>query len=341
MRAIQISQHGGPEVLEQVDLPDPGLAAGQVRVRVTHVGLNHLDVWVRRGVPGHRFPLPLIPGSDIAGVREDTGEAVVLFPARVDLTDPASLRGRADLSRSFRIRGENTDGGCCEVVAASPHELLPIGSLEPERAAALPLALLTAWHMLVGRAGIEPGQTVLVQAGAGGVASLAIQIAVACGARVIATASTPEKRALCEELGAERAVSYERAVAEVKAWTGGEGVDLVVEHVGAATWESSLRAARWGGAVVTCGATAGHEVTLNLRALFFKQLSLLGSTMGTPGELRQAWALVQAARIRPVVDEVLPMTRLGQAHRRIEGRQVRGKIVVEQDLQDHASWSIR
>ncbi|TVQ90595.1 MAG: alcohol dehydrogenase [Deltaproteobacteria bacterium] len=332
MRAIRIAEHGGPEVLERVDLPDPEPGADQVRVRVSHVGLNHLDVWVRRGVPGHRFPLPLIPGSDIAGVREDTGEPVVIFPAKVDLTDPASMRGRADLSRSFKIRGENTDGGCCEVVLASPHELLPLGELDPGRAASLPLSLLTAWHMLVGRARIAPGQTVLVQAGAGGVASLAIQIAVACGARVFATASTPAKRALCEQLGAERAVAYEDTVAQVKAWTGGEGVDLVVEHVGAATWAASIRAVRWGGTVVTCGATAGHEVRLNLRALFFKQLSLLGSTMGTPGELAQAWSLVQAGRIQPVVDEILPMSELGRAHERIEAREVLGKLVVSQDL---------
>jgi NADPH:quinone reductase-like Zn-dependent oxidoreductase len=332
MRAIRVDAHGGPEVLRVVDVPRPEPGPDQIAVRVTHVGLNHLDVWVRRGVPGHRFPLPLIPGSDIAGVREDTGEPVVLFPATVDLTDAASLRGRPDLSRTFAIRGEATDGGCCERVLASPHELLPVGNLEPERAAALPLALLTAWHMLVGRACVQPGETVLVQAGAGGVASLAIQVAVACGARVIATASTEEKRALCLSLGAEQAVEHERCAAMAREFTAGEGVDLVVEHVGAATWESSIRAVRWGGRIVTCGATAGHEVPLNLRMLFFKQLSLLGSTMGSFADLRQAWALVQAGRIVPVVDDVLPMSRIGAAHARIEGRSVVGKVVLAQDL---------
>lgn len=332
MRAIVVREHGGPEVLRVAEVPEPVAEPGQVAVRVTHVGLNHLDVWVRRGVPGHRFPLPLIPGSDIVGVREDTGEAVAVFPARFDPTDPVALAGRADLSRTYAIRGEAGDGGCCERVVVDERELIPLGDLEPARAASLPLALVTAWHMLVGRAGLRAGDRVLVQAGAGGVASLAIQIAVACGARVIATASTPEKRALCERLGAERAVSYERAAAEVKAWTGGRGVDIVVEHVGAATWELSVRCARWGGTVVTCGATSGHEVPLNLRALFFKQLTLLGSTMGTPDELARAWELVRVGRIVPVVHEVVPMTEIGRAHQILEGRQALGKIVLEQDL---------
>jgi len=332
VRAVVVAEHGGPDVLRVVEVGDPVPQPGQVGVRVTHVGLNHLDVWVRRGVPGHRFPLPLIPGSDIVGVREDTGEAVALFPARFDPADPASLRGRADLSRTFAIRGEACDGGCAERVLADPRELIALGDLEPASAAALPLALLTAWHMLVGRAGVRPGDRVLVQAGAGGVASLAIQVAVACGARVLATASTPDKRALCERLGAERAVAYERAAAEVRAWTGGEGVDIVVEHVGASTWELSMRCARWGGTVVTCGATSGHDVSLNLRALFFKQLSVLGSTMGTPDELARAWALVRAGRVAPVVHAVVPMTEIGRAHGMIEGREALGKVVLAQDL---------
>jgi NADPH:quinone reductase-like Zn-dependent oxidoreductase len=303
-----------------------------VLVRVTHVGLNHLDVWVRRGVAGHSFPLPLIPGSDVAGVREDTGEAVVVFPAAADLTDAPSLAGRPDLSRSYHIRGEGMDGGCCELIAVPEHALLPVGRLRPEDAVSLPLSLLTAWHMLVGRAGLQPGDRVLVHGGAGGVGSLAIQVAVACGARVIATASTEAKRALCTRLGAEAAYAYDDALAGVKSWTGRAGVDVVVDHVGSATFDLSMRAVKWGGTVVTCGATTGHEVTLNLRVLFFKQLSLLGSTMGSHEELRRAWELVQAGRIVPVVDEVLGMTELGRAHALLEERRVAGKVVVTQDL---------
>ncbi len=309
---------------------EPG--AGEVALRVSHVGLNHLDVWVRRGVPGHSFPLPLIPGSDVAGVREDTGEPVVLFPADFDPTDRPSQAGRPDLSRSYRIRGESMDGGCRERLVVPAWAVLPIGELDPAAAASLPLSLLTAWHMLVGRARVQPGDRVLVQGGAGGVGSLAIQVAAAAGARVAATASTDEKRRLCRRLGAEEAWAYDEAGARCRTWTDRQGVDVVVDHVGEPTWELSLRAVRWGGTVVSCGATAGHQVSLNLRVLFFKQLSLLGSTMGSPEELRRAWSLVQAGRIRPVLHEVLPMTRLGEAHALLEERRVRGKVVVRQDL---------
>lgn len=331
MQAIRISRHGGPEVLERVELPLPEPGPGQVRVRVTHVGLNHLDVWVRRGVPGHRFPLPLVPGSDGVGVREDTGEPVALAPFTSCKVCDRCLEGRHDLCRRYGIRGETFDGTCREALVVPVDELLPC-PLPPEQAAGLPLSLLTAWHMLVGRARLRAGDRILVQAGASGVGSLAIQIARLHGARVVATASTDAKRALCRKLGAEEAWPYDEVVSGVRAWTGKAGVDVVVEHTGAATWEGSLRAVRWGGTVVTCGATTGGEVPLNLRALFFKQLSILGSTMGSGGEMRAAWRSVLDGRIRPVVDRVLPMTQLYAAHRLLEDRAVLGKVVVEQDL---------
>lgn len=331
MQAIRIARHGGPEVLERVEVPLPEPGVGEVRVRVTHVGVNHLDVWVRRGVEGHTFPLPLIPGSDVVGVREDTGETVALFPAVSCLRCRRCLEGRQDLCRQHRIRGEGMDGGCREALIAQPHELLPC-PLPPEQAAALPLSLLTAWHMLVGRAALAPGQRVVVQGGAGGVGSLAIQVAVHAGARVLATASTADKRALCLSLGAEAAVPYEDAVKAVKRWTNGDGADVVVEHVGGETWQQSVRMLCWGGTLVTCGATTGHQVGLDLRVLFFKQLSLLGSTMGSHAEMAAAWDAVLAGRIRPVLDRVLPMSRVAEAHAALEGRDVRGKIVLTQDL---------
>ena len=331
MKAIRIHAHGGPEVLqiEEVPLPEPG--PGEVRVQVRHVGLNHLDTWVRRGVEGHRFPLPIIPGSDVAGIREDTGEPVALFPATCCKICDRCVSGRHDLCRRYRIRGEGMDGGCREALVVPEDELLP-SPLDSSQAAALPLALLTAWHMLVGRARVQPGDKVLIHGGAGGVGTLAIQVARLHGARVVATASTEAKRALCRDLGAEEAFAYDEAVAETKRWSNREGVDIVVDHVGEATWETSLRAVRWGGTVVTCGATAGHEVPLNLRVLFFKQLSLLGSTMGSIGEMRQAWRAVAAGEIVPVIDRVLPMTRYGEAQALLEERAVQGKVVVAQDL---------
>ncbi len=331
MKAIRVDRHGGPEVLQLVDVPTPEPAEGEVRIRVSHTGLNHLDVWVRRGVEGHGFPLPLIPCADVVGVREDTGEVVALHPAVSCMRCKSCLAGRHDLCRTYRIRGERIDGGCREWMVVPEWQCMPIGDLAPERAAALPLALLTAWHMLE-RASVGAGDRVLVQGGAGGVASLVIQLARHRGARVVATASTPEKRALCEELGAERAFDYESARAEVKAWTGREGVDVAIEHVGAATWDLSVAALRWGGTLVTCGATTGHQVGLDLRVLFFKQLTLLGSTMGSLGELERAWRIALAGGVRPVVHDVLPMTRIGEAQDLLERRVARGKVVLRQDL---------
>ncbi len=331
MRAYRVDEHGGSEVLRLVEIPKPVAQPGEVLVRVTHVGLNHLDVWVRRGVPGHKFPLPLIPAADIVGVREDTGEAVALHPAVSCMTCAQCLQGRHDLCRQYRIRGERTDGGCAEYVAVPEWQCMPLGDVPPAQAAALPLALLTAWHMME-RAQVGPSHRVVVQGGAGGVASLAIQIARLRGATVAATASTPEKRALCTELGAQEAWPYEEATKRCKQWTQGQGADVVVEHVGAATWSDSVRMARWGGAVVTCGATTGHDVSLDLRVLFFKQLSLLGSTMGSIGELHAAWRAVQAGKVRPVVHQVMSMRKIAEAHALLEGRAVLGKLVLVQDL---------
>jgi len=218
----------------------------------------------------------------------------------------------------------------CERVVVPESQLLSC-PLPPEQAAAIPLSLLTAWHMLVGRARIAPDQTVLVQAGASGVGSLAIQVARHMGARVAATASTEEKRQRCLELGAQAAWPYEAVRAEAKAFARG-GFDIVVDHVGTDTWKTSQRALTWGGTYVTCGATSGHKVEIDLRAVFFKQLSILGATMGSMGEMRQAWEAVESGAIVPVLDRVLPMSKLGEAHDLLEARAVSGKVVVEQDL---------
>lgn len=331
MKAVRIDQHGDGNVLQIAEVAEPELSDGRVMVEVTHVGLNHLDVWVRRGVDSHPFPLPLIPGSDVVGVRTDTGERVVLHPGYGCEQCPMCDQGRHDLCRQYAIRGETVDGGMCQRVAVPESHLLPC-PLPPAQAAALPLSLLTAWHMLVGRAGVEAGQTVLIQAGASGVGSLAIQIAKLHGAEVAVTASTPEKREFCIGLGADHAWAYEETRERVRSWTQKKGVDIVIDHVGVSTWESSVRALRRGGTLVTCGATTGHKAYIDLRVLFFKQLNLLGSTMGSMDEMRAAWEAVTSGTIRPVVDRVLPMTRLAEAHELLETRAVKGKIVVEQDL---------
>jgi NADPH:quinone reductase-like Zn-dependent oxidoreductase len=328
--AIVIDAHGGPDVLRArvVAAAEPG--PGEVRVRVTHVALNHLDLWVRRGVPGHDFHLPRIPGSDVAGVVASEGAPfpigtpVVLHPSWGCGTCAACLDGRQNRCKRFRIRGENADGGCATEVVVPAWQLLPLpAGLAPADAVALPLTLLTAWHMLVVRARLGRGERVLVQAGGSGVGVMAIQIARLFGCEVHATASTAERRARLEAFG-------------VTAWPyeaiGVRDADVVVESVGEATWASSMRALAWGGRLVCCGATAGPEVKLNLRAVFFKQLDVLGSTMGTSADLLRAWQEVAAGHIRPVVGRVLPMSQLGDAHTLLERRGAFGKIVLEQDL---------
>lgn len=322
MRAVMIREHGGPEVLRVEAAPELACGPNERRVRVTHVGLNHLDVWVRRGVPGHDFHLPRIPGSDVAGTCD--GQRVVLHPSWGCQMCTRCLAGEQNLCRQFAIRGESQDGGCREEVVVPAWQLLAVpDGVRNEQAASMPLTLLTAWHMLISRANIQPGERVLVQAGASGVGVMAIQVARMLGCDVHATASTAEKRAFLARLGAT-AWAYDAV--------GVREVDVVVDSVGGSNWAQSLKALRWGGRVVCCGATAGADVPLNLRALFFKQISILGSTMGGSGEMIQAWKAVEAGHIRPVVDTILPMSRLGDAHLRLENRDVCGKIVVEQDL---------
>lgn len=334
-----VRRHGGPEVLELEDRPRAALASHEVRVAVRFVALNHLDTWVRRGVPGHDFGLPRVPGSDVVGVVEEVGAGVpsppalgawvALHPMTACMSCPACLDGRHNRCPRFAVRGENTDGGCATEVVVPHWQLLPLPpGLDPAQAAALPLTTLTAWHMLVERAGLRRGEKVLVQAGGSGVGVMALQIAQLFGCEVHATASTAERRERLAGMGVT-AWPYEAVGAK-----GGtpRDFDVVVENTGAATWEASTRALAWGGRLVTCGATTGPEARVNLRALFFKQQSYLGSTMGTIGDLRRAWAEVGAGRLRPVVDRVLPLSRLGEAHALLEGRAAFGKVVCVQDL---------
>lgn len=340
MRAWRIESHGPPETLRLIDLPDPEPGAGEVEIRVEAVALNHLDLWVRRGVPGHRFPLPITPGSDIAGRVRTVGSGVTGFlPGVAVLVSPGSgcgncgacASGRETLCRSYRIRGETCDGGCAERIAVPARELLPMPEgLDPAVAAALPLTLVTAWHMLVDRAQVRDGETVLVHAAGSGVGVMAIQIARALGARVIATAGSPAKAEKARALGAEEVVLYREAdfFDAVARWTERRGVDVVVEQVGEETWETSVRCLAKGGRLVTCGATSGAEVKIDLRRLFFKSLSILGSTMGTRRELQDALRLVESGRIRPVVDRVFPMEELPAAHAYLEERRAFGKVVL-------------
>jgi len=341
MRAVLIREHGGLDRLVFQDVPDPVPGPGQVRVAVRAAGLNHLDTWVRRGVPGHTFPLPLVPGCDGAGVVDavgpgvtsrKVGERVVLAPGLSCGTCAVCASGRDHLCRWYGIFGETRDGTCAPFVVAPERNVLALpANVSFETGAAFPLVYLTAWHMMVARAEMRPGETVLVHAAGSGVSTAAIQIARMLGAgRVIATTSTPEKAAKAKALGADDVIDYGRedVVARVRDITGKGGVDVVIDHVGAATMAGSLKVLAKGGRVVSCGATSGPKVEVHMNLVFFKGLSILGSTMGGLGEVHEVLAHVAAGRLSPIVDSVLPLSQVAEAHRRLEARDVFGKIVL-------------
>ena len=339
MKAILIREHGGTDKLEMADVPDPVARPGEAVVRVRAVALNHLDIWLRRGVPGHKFPLPMTPGSEVAGVIESVDDPrwkiddeVIVAPGYSCGRCVACLSGNDPLCRNFGIFGETVSGGAAEKMAVPIRNLIPKpASLSFAEAAAVPLDMLTAWHMLVARAQLRPGETVLVQAGGSGVGSAAIQIAKLWGATVYATAGTSQKAARAKGLGADETIVYTERdfVEEVRRLTAKRGVDVVFEHVGGETFERSLRALAKGGRLVTCGSTSGGEATVNLRLIFFKLLSILGSTIGSLAELHEIMKFVEAGRLRPVVDRVLPLREVAEGHRILEAREAFGKIVFE------------
>ncbi len=341
MHAWRIPQHGGPEVLEWVELPDPRPGPGEAVVAVRACALNHLDLWVRNGVEGVEYPLPIIPGSEVAGDVESLGEGVTGF-ARGDpvLVAPGlscgecahCLAGDDPLCRQYGILGEHRDGGYAEKILVPARNLLPLPrGLSYAEAAAIPLVFLTAWRMLTTRARLKAGEDVLIHAAGSGVSSAAIQIARHLRARaIVATASTPAKLEQARRLGATHTVDYlsEDFVRAARQATGGKGVDVVVDHVGADVFERSLKALARGGRIVLCGATAGHDVRINLRAVFFRSLSILGSTMGGLEELKYVLRLVAAGELRPVLDRTVPLAEAPRAQQALESREQFGKIVL-------------
>jgi NADPH:quinone reductase-like Zn-dependent oxidoreductase len=340
MKAVLIREHGGLDRLEITDIDEPQPHAGEAVIAVRAVALNHLDIWVRRGVPGHKFPLPMVPGSEVSGVivsvPENTagwkaGDEVIVAPGFSCGLCMQCLSGHDELCQKFGLFGETVSGGSAERIAVPVRNLLPKPArLSFEEAAAIPLDMLTSWHMLIARAQLRQGETVLVHAGGSGVGSAAIQIAKLWGATVYATAGDARKLARAKELGADEVIPYRDTdfLAEVKRLTGKRGVDIVFEHIGADTFDRSMRSLARGGRLVTCGSTTGHEVTINLRLVFFKLLSILGSTMGSLGELHEILRLVEAGRLRPVVDRILPFADVAEGHRILEAREAFGKVVL-------------
>ena len=340
MHAARFHHHGGPDVLVYEDAPDPAAAPGGVVVRVHACALNHLDLWQRRGLERVVIPLPHISGADVAGEIAEVGagvdgwqrgDRVMLQPGLSCGICAMCVAGRDNYCAKYDVLGYQSDGGYAEYVAVPAANLiaLPAGIAWIE-AAAFPLAFLTAWHMLYGRAGLTAADTVLVLAAGSGVGQAAIQIAHAAGSRVIATAGGADKLARARAIGADEAVDHyaEDVVKRVKDVTGGRGVDVVIEHVGIATWDRSMRCLARGGRLVTCGATTGHAASLDLRHLFARQLSLLGSYMGGKPELVSAAGLFFAGKLRPVVDRTFPLRDAAEAHRHLESKSQFGKIVL-------------
>jgi NADPH:quinone reductase-like Zn-dependent oxidoreductase len=317
MLAVRIHEDGGPEVLVQEEVPDPVAAPGEVLVRLHASALNHLDIWIRKGLPS--VPKPRILGADGAGVRVDTGERVVINPG-VEAPDG-----------TIHVIGEHGDGTNAELIAVPATNVYPIpGDLSFEEAAAFPLVFETAYRMLVTRAGLRAGEWVLIWGIGGGVSTAALAIAKALGARTIVTSSSDVKLERARELGADATVNHmtgdvKAAVAEA---TGGHGADVVVEHVGEATWRTSLEVAAREGRIAVCGATTGPNPPAALHRVWWKQLTILGSTMGTKADFEGAYALIADGRARPVVDEVLPLGEIRAAHARLEAGEQLGKIVL-------------
>jgi len=340
MKATIFRQHGGADVLEYADVDEPRIRANEVLVEVRACALNHLDVWARKGLPGIEIPLPHILGNDIAGVVREVGE-VVDWVKRGDevLLQPgvscghcvACLRGQDNLCPAYDMLGYRRDGGYAELVAAPAVNVIEKPqSLSWEEAAALPLVTVTAWHMLVTRAAVQPGEDVLIHAAGSGVGSIGIQIAKLRGARVIATAGSDEKLEKARALGADDVINYTRAdwPKEVRRLTGKKGVEVVFEHTGAETWPGSINSLARDGRLVTCGATGGYDARTDLRQVFYRHLSLLGSFMGSKAELLDAMKFVERGMIRAVVDQTLPLADARRAHELMEERAQFGKLVL-------------
>lgn len=338
MKAVRMYEVGGPEVLRYEDIPDPQLRKDQVLVRVRACAMNHLDLWVRKGIP--RVPLPHILGSDVSGEIVEVGEyvsgfrvgqRVLLAPMHFCNHCEKCAAGLQNECRDFTVIGNAVDGGNCELVAVPAVNVIPIpDSLDFNQAASVPLVFTTGWHMLVGRARIRPGQTVLVLGANSGVGIAGIQIAKFFHCTVIATVGDDCKADHARQLGADYVINHyrQKISEEVRKITNKEGVDIVMEHVGAATWDESVRSLKPAGTLVTCGATTGFEAGLDLRFIFSRQLSVLGSYMGTMGELHEVLKHVFSGKLKPVVDRTFPLKDTPAAHDYMEKSQMFGKIVL-------------
>jgi NADPH:quinone reductase-like Zn-dependent oxidoreductase len=338
MKAIRIYEHGGVDVLKWDNIPKPELSVNQVLIDVKATSLNHLDIWVRKGIPG--VPLPLITGSDAAGIISEVGDGVkksrigekVMIQPLIFCGKCASCnKGKENLCKSMGIMGENCQGVNAERIIVEESQAIPFpDQLSFEAAASFALVAQTSFQMLVSRANLQAGEFVLIWGASSGVGSMGIQIAKAMGATVIAIAGTNEKCEKAGLLGADHILNYKTddILGEIKSLTNGKGIDVVFEHVGQETWNISMKSLARGGRVVTCGATTGFKANLNLTHLFFKQQSILGSTMGSKSSFEGALTLLNEGKIKPVIDRIFPISEIQSAHEYLESSMQFGKVVL-------------
>lgn len=341
MKAVFFEKHGGPEVLQYGEFKEPVLDLEEVLVEVKACALNHLDIWVRQGMPNVAIPLPHIPGSDVAGKILEVGKTVkhlkkgqnvIISPGQLSHHAPEALEARDSYSPDFKILGLQNNGGYAEKVAVHKSLVIPISEKYSfEEWASLPLVSLTAYHMLVTRAQLKAGETVLIHAAGSGVGSVAIQLAKFLGATVFTTVGDYKKVARAKKLGADEVILYKTKdfAEEVKRLTDGKGVDVVFDHIGPEIWHKNVLSLKRGGRLVNCGATSGPKVELELRPFYSKQLTLLGSYMGSFAELVKVMDLVEKDKIIPTVDVILSLKEAQEAHRRMESRKNFGKIVLK------------
>jgi NADPH:quinone reductase-like Zn-dependent oxidoreductase len=316
VKAIRVHEDGGPEVLRYEEAPDPKPGPGEVLVRLRAASLNHLDLWIRKGLPS--VPKPRILGADGAGIREDTGDPVVINPG-------------IEHDGGISVVGEHMDGTHAELVAVPETNVYPLPEgLSFEEGAAFPLVFETAYRLLVTKAGLAESEWVLLWGIGSGVGTAGLAIAKALGARALVTSSSDEKLERARELGADATVNHASGdvMAAVKEATGGAGVDVVLEHVGEATWQTSLQAVRQAGRIAVCGATSGANPPAALHRIWWKQLTIYGSTMGTKEDFEGAYELVRSGRAKPVIDSVLWLEQARAAHERLEAGEQFGKIVL-------------
>ena len=340
MKAVLFKEHGGPEKLVYGDFPKPTAGAGEVVVRVKACALNHLDIWIRQGNPAYPMPLPHISGSDMAGTVEDIGSGVDGGKAgqRVFISPGVSCwaceqcqAGRGNMCRAYGLVGAMMHGGYAEYVKVPARNVLPIpGNLSFEQAAAFPLVSVTSWHMLYSLADLKKGETVLIMGAGSGVGHMAVQMAKWTGARVITSVGSDDKIDKARAIGADEVINHakEKVAARVRELTHGHGADVVIEHIGPDVWDVCMESLAKGGRLVTCGATTGAEVKLNLRYVFSRQLTIKGSYMGTRAELVKAAELVGQGKFKPVIDRTYPLQEARDAQEHLLSRKFFGKIVL-------------